>query len=486
MNKIANKIFLLSACTLLLTACDNFLDVRPKAEKLERELFVNARGFEDAIYGVYGGLQSKELYGMNLTWGINEVLAQNLYCGSISGVALGKYNYTEDSGVRTMFKDTWTSAYQVIGYANNILDQLQSWNTTSLPLYNYYKGEMLAARAMLHFDLLRLFAPTEMSSTGIPYVREYSPTVKPFVTVEEDYRLIIADLTEAEQLLKDDENIIAYPHRNNNYEKFLNYRETHLNLFAVRALLARVYWMKGDLVHAAQYAEQVIASGAFPLADENEIKDYVAGVLSPKETLFGIYSTSYVATVKSYLYEHTSFFSYNPYYNGSGSGSTYLEPFTEVYKMDINNTEQDRRLDHFKQTTGIAFLLKMVDYYTIEGQTRPNGNSLIKGISLLHSAELYLIAADALLITQYNKALQYYDKEVQSRGLASLEKQGKTLTADMIYHEYRKEMFGEGQAWYNMKRLKRDIVSNMESRTIPASNTVYVIPIPQEEYEYRS
>ena len=46
-------------------------------------------------------------------------------------------------------------------------------------------------------------------------------------------------------------------------------------------------------------------------------------------------------------------------------------------------------------------------------------------------------------------------------------------------------MFGEGQTWYNMKRLKRDIVSNMESRTIPASNTVYVIPIPQEEYEYR-
>jgi len=67
----------------------------------------------------------------------------------------------------------------------------------------------------------------------------------------------------------------------------------------------------------------------------------------------------------------------------------------------------------------------------------------------------------------------------------AMEKQGKTLTADMIYHEYRKEMFGEGQTWYNMKRLKRDIVSNMESRTIPASNTVYVIPIPQEEYEYR-
>ena len=48
-----------------------------------------------------------------------------------------------------------------------------------------------------------------------------------------------------------------------------------------------------------------------------------------------------------------------------------------------------------------------------------------------------------------------------------------------------KELFGEGQVWYNMKRLNKDIISNVETRTIPASNDIYVIPIPEEEYAYR-
>ena len=46
-------------------------------------------------------------------------------------------------------------------------------------------------------------------------------------------------------------------------------------------------------------------------------------------------------------------------------------------------------------------------------------------------------------------------------------------------------MFGEGQVWYNMKRLKKDIISNRQKKAIPASDMYYVIPIPDEEYEYR-
>ena len=57
---------------------------------------------------------------------------------------------------------------------------------------------------------------------------------------------------------------------------------------------------------------------------------------------------------------------------------------------------------------------------------------------------------------------------------------------DMIFNEYHKEMFGEGQVWYNMKRLNKDIESNVELRTIPASEDIYVLPIPQDEYNYRN
>ncbi len=489
MKTIIKNIMLSGCCMLTLvmsTGCDNFLDVRPKAEKLERDLFSTPQGFEDAIYGVYGEMQSDALYGMNLTWGINELLAQQLYCGSTAGEALCKYNYTENSDVRKMFSNTWIKAYETIGYANNILDQLKKYNEKSLPLYNYYKAEMLGVRALIHFDLLRLFCSVDMAATGIPYVRDYSPTVKPFESVEANYKNIIADLTEAITLLDSERAAITYPRNNSNYNKFLNHQETHLNLYALEAILARVYWMKGDNANAAKYAVDVINSKAFPLVTENEVKDYVAGVLSPKETIFGLYSTSYAATSKSYLYEFRSFFSYTPYYNGTATGTNYQEPYTALYAKNITGTEQDRRLDHFKQHAGYALWLKMVDYYTIEGSKRGDSQELIKGISVLHSAELYLIAASALLDTDYNQAVALFDAEIQSRGLTSYKRQDKKLTHEILFDEYRKEMFGEGQTWYNMKRLNRDIVSNLESRTIPASQNIYNIPIPQEEYEYRN
>ena len=78
---------------LTLVSCDDFLDVRPKSEKLERDLFESAQGFEDAIYGVYSQMQTNNLYGMNLLWGVNEVLAQNLDCNSSTIDAVRKYDY---------------------------------------------------------------------------------------------------------------------------------------------------------------------------------------------------------------------------------------------------------------------------------------------------------------------------------------------------------------------------------------------------------
>lgn len=104
---------------------------------------------------------------------------------------------------------------------------------------------------------------------------------------------------------------------------------------------------------------------------------------------------------------------------------------------------------------------------------------------MLHVSELYLIAAEALLDKDYSKALSYYKAETASRGIPAL-RANQVLTKDMIFNEYHKEMFGEGQVWYNMKRLNKDIESNVELRTIPASEDIYVLPIPQDEYNYRN
>ncbi len=470
------------ALALSVTSCDSFLEVRPKAEKVEEDLFSNAQGFEDAIYGVYGSMQQSSLYGRDLMWGVSEVLAQNLSCGSVMMKALAKYDYSGNDDLRNYLSAIWTTAYATIGYANNVLKNLEGHSTKSLPLYNYYKGEMLAVRAMLHFDMLRLFAPISTESTGIPYVTSYSYSVKSFRKVGEVYSLILEDLLEAESLLAFEEDKIAYPHNNTYYNAFENYRETHCNLYAVRALLARVYWMKGDMTNAAKYAENVINSKKFPLVDQTEVKDYLTGVLSPKETIFGLYSNTTSATAISYLYNFQSFYSYDPYYDGSGMN--HLLPYTTLYELDVNAMTQDLRRSHFEPHTGYARFLKLVDYYTAKDESRPI-KGLIPGITLIHTSEMYLIAAEALLEADYDKALEYFDTEIASRGLTPLSVRGVPLTKEIIYNEYHKELFGEGQVWFNMKRLNKDIISNLESRVIPASNSIYVVPIPEEEYEYR-
>lgn len=468
---------------MMLQSCDDFLDVRPKSEKLESDLFANAQGYESAIYGVYGSMTSTRLYGREMTWGLTDLMAQDFDQNNTASRALERYQYTTNSDLQTRFSNLWSQAYTCIGYANNVLANLEGKSEADLPLYNLYKGEMLGVRAMIHFDLLRFFSSTDESARGIPYTTTYSQTIHEFKKVGEVYDLILADLHEAETLLQSEAADIKYPRDNSLYYKFQNYRESHLNYYGVLALTARVYWMRGDMANAAKYARMVIASGKFPLADVSEIQDLFAGKLSSKETVFGLYSTSYIETATTYLYNYDTYSSYNPYTDESGK--KHLLPYTAVYQQDVDATTQDYRLTHFKTGAGYARYLKNVDYHSIENSTSTAWDERISGINLIHVSEMYLIAAEALLDTDYETALAYYNTETSSRGLTPL--RGETrLTHDMIYNEYHKEMFGDGQVWFNMKRLKKDIRSNLDSRVIPASDDVYVVPVPQTEYDYRN
>ena len=462
----------------LLSACDNFLDVRPKSEKVENEQFESAQGFEDAIYGTYGELQKGNSYGMCLLWGINEILSQHL---AVSGTnvfsnALEEYDYA-NSEVKNTLANVWSDMYKTIGYINNVLKNLEG--REDMPLYDMYKGEMLGLRAFLHFDLLRLFASTDMNSQGIPYVESYSYSVKPFLKVDEVYAKIIKDLLTAEELLAEKENL-AYPRSDYNNNSFLNFRTTHFNLHAVRATLARVYWMKGDMANAGLYASKVIDSELFPLVDPTEVASYLAGKLSEKETIFGVYSSSYIETAKNRLYTQTTGSTYNAYTNSSGTD--YLLTYDKIYQTDNDNTNTDFRISHFSASRWT----KLVDYYTLANQGVPSGwDNRTDGITLIHVSEMYLIAAEAFLESNYNLAIKLFDLELASRGLKGFKSQDKILSKDNIFNEYRKEMFGEGQVWYNMKRLNKDIECNKLGRILTASDSYYVFPIPDAELEYR-
>ena len=76
---------------------------------------------------------------------------------------------------------------------------------------------------------------------------------------------------------------------------------------------------------------------------------------------------------------------------------------------------------------------------------------------------------------------------VSARGMVKFADRdvGKDITLDDIMNERRKELFGEGQWWFCLKRLNRDIYVHALGATLKGSDRIYTLPLPTEELDPR-
>lgn len=474
---------------IIVISCDDFLDVNPKDEVVNEEMLSTERGVKDAIYGAYAKMTDTYLYGEYLSISLPEILSQN-FLPPVDGTALGnlaRFQY-DTSPVKQILQVSWKNAYELIGYTNNIIENLENREALESN-YKIYLGETYAIRALIHFDLLRLFAPhikNAADKKAIPYVTKYSHDITDFSTVLEVYNHIIIDLGKAQELLTDDKKNVQYPRAIADHIKndFLKGRELHLNYYAVSALLARVYWMKGDLSKAKTEALKVINSNNFPLADKDEITTLVSGALSPKETIFGLYSKKAFVTNKKRFYDPSRVYGFGipmGFFNNS---------FLKVYSLYVDeNSGKDFRKDGwFKTTPYTASCYKVVDLVRITSESNtPASRGLLEGLSLIRIPEMYYIVAEAELAEgNVSEASKYVNSILKSRGLIALDQRVPEITLDieLLYNERHKEYYCEGVRWFDLK--KRNMNINGPFEITPASDEVYVLPIPDGEVDYRN
>ena len=103
---------------------------------------------------------------------------------------------------------------------------------------------------------------------------------------------------------------------------------------------------------------------------------------------------------------------------------------------------------------------------------------------MIRIPEMYYIAAEALLESEPVAALELYNKVRVHRGLEALA--DKTLSVELINDERYKEMIGEGQTYFNMKRQNLPIVSHDGKTTYQPVDGIYAIPVPDIEKENRN
>ena len=162
MKKITYIIICISAC-LALSSCNKWLDVKPKQYAEEEDLFSNEVGFKEALTGCYQLAAKANLYGSELALDYLECLAQR-YRYNESGTLIFQdtafYNFNTATSEERI-NAIWKNMYTVIANINNLL-QWTDQNKHVLITPGYYeiiKGEALALRSYLYFDLLRMFGP---------------------------------------------------------------------------------------------------------------------------------------------------------------------------------------------------------------------------------------------------------------------------------------------------------------------------------------
>lgn len=456
------------------TSCDSFLDITPDGQVKRDELLQTNEGVEDALYGVYAKLRTTSLYGQEMYFSALEIMSQTLWCyGNESVTALGQYNYA-DTRVKNVFASIWTDMYNNISNVNSVINSPLIENAAQYPA-TVYRGEALALRAFMHFDLMRLFArqiTVDAQADGIPYATEFSLKIPDFEPLRDNYSHVLADLIEAERLLADELG-------HEDETPFMTDRKIHLNLHAVRALMARVYLTIGDKQKALQYAQMVIEQSGRQLKTKTEVVNDLAGVLSKKECLFGVYYASFYSVVSPKLQQTISYSSLDlrpDFMDMYEKGVSGLDYRTNAYftSVDLGGTAKYR-------------LSKFTDIYDLQNNSSARPADLIQGINLIRLPEMYYIAAECLLDTDYEKAVALFNEVLTNRGLDPISGEGEeTLTIDLLNTERYREMIGEGQTFFNMKRQNLSIASYDNSVTYKPESGMYVVPIPDAETENRN
>lgn len=460
------KIGLLAALLTLFGACESWLDVKPKSQLKDTEQFSSENGFKKQLAGVYSGLTGETLYGKELTYGLLDVLAQVWDNTEGERYNYAKQYYYEDATTRLRIDSIWNGMYNAIANVNVLLDHIDG-KEGLFTGHNYeiVKGEALALRGFLHFDLLRMFGASFAENAhkkAIPYVEHYSKEVYPQLTVSEVADKVIADLQSARDLLKNDPILTGREITVDDDGGYLMHRQVQMNYYAVTGLLARIYAYMGRLAEARPYAEEVVTSGKFPWAKQENLtgEDYTRDLTFASEHLFalnviklGTLANKYFKTVNG-----------GYYFNVGG------------YRLEYFPNSADYR--------NYLFLADGKEFYAKYWQFSQAGiNPYYQNkIPLIRLSEMYLILAESYVNEDPGKAAFYLDELTQARGLGKVSSAADFDIANEIFREYRREFLGEGQLFFYYKR--KDQTNIPHASILPKSRNGYIFPLPDVEVEF--
>ena len=447
------------------TGCSDFLETVPATSVSDQSVFTSIAGAQAALNGCYyqmraysgGGAGREDDWGIPSIMMVSDVSADDIIVWG--GWYCYTYNYWgETRGDIFRSSALWTFHYRLINNVNSVIayiDDIPGDQTEK----NHIKGQALAMRGWAYFSLARIFQHTYAIAKDMPGVPIYTePTTdetegKGRGTLEQTYKQVLDDLTEAETLLE------GY-----NRGSFKN----NMDQSVVQGILSDVYLTMTDWENAEKYAKKVMAK--YPMTSND---DYLAGFsdINTASWIWGMEQT-----------EEQNMGDYSPYAmwaNWTRGDCWTFQCFypakSFVEKFDAN----DIRASQFSW---------IWDQIHISYKFRDNENCR-GSIVFMRTESMLLNAAEALC--RQGAAYEDDAKELlwtlqDMRNAPRSTSSGNDLLEE-IWLERRKELYGEGYGLFDLNRTQKPLLRGSNhyigggDTPFPARSWRFIYQIPRSE-----
>ncbi|MBF00989.1 RagB/SusD family nutrient uptake outer membrane protein [Flavobacterium coralii] len=475
------NIFKYSLFVLLLgvASCDDATDITQVSELGDDQAFRNVEDLNGGLIGVYAAY-SPDGGGANSG---NTLLFNDLFTDNIKkGVDSNNQGFTLFNLVLQPSDPTVTSIYSnrlaVINYANRVL---RAWDRivpgledeAEIERANEIKAQLLAFRALAHFEMLQYFSEDYNESTLAVAIVDFVPSIEdklPRNTVGEVFEFINNDLDEAQALMGD------------TYDTWEDFFSTNIRYYinpdVIKAIRTRVYLYQGNYTEAGNLADELVAD--YPMSPFAEYAGiFTDDELAGTEVIWSLSRVTGDAAITDLWFFNSPNLTGNPFFEVS-------DQLVALY--DANDVRR----------SVLVYTSELPEYNVLRKYPGSADGPTINDFKVFRSSEMQLIRAEVAARNGNLDVAADLVRELQQRRLVSgnitpftYSSLNQALTD--ILEERRKELAFEAHRYLDLKRLGSEVnigidraASDCESFSaqncsLAPNDYKFTLPIPSVE-----
>jgi tetratricopeptide (TPR) repeat protein len=453
-------LYLGALLVLLLASCDGFLYQEPTTEISRDDALDDAESVESALYGAYNlTMRRGDTYRSFLTYYADLAGGNATFSPGLSSGAETELRRIEAfDGLSDETVEAYTALYELLYAVNNVANAVPDLPDATDAQKDRLLGQALGLRAMVHFDLVRLYAQPyrftdDASHIGIVVLTE-SPRPDeqiPRTSVDDAYDQIVDDLEQSIELLDGEP-----------------FNPRFINAVNARALLSRVYLYQGEWANVVTLCNEVIDSEATTLAPTEDLVEMWENGYTRNEFLLRLDGSANVTYTLSAEWGNRV--------SDTGPTLTATSDIIDLYPDgDRRGLGPDRLI---RETDDDGNTVFSPQKYPEPPSQEPNN------VSVIRLAEVYLNRAEAYANLNRDDPAQDDLNTIRRRAHPSAEPVTATGAAliDEILLERRKELAFEGHLLFDRTRngrgVERDYCDGATWCNEAYPNPRFILPIP--------